>query len=191
LNIIITVSGPPASGKSTYAKIISQELGLRLFSTGAAFREIAKKLNINLEEFHALAEKNYEYDIMVDKMALEEAKKGNIVVEGHLACWLLKDIADIKIYVTAPLNERIKRLMEREGKSFEEAKKEILAREKSNKKRYMEIYGINIDDLSPIDIMINTALFGIEDVAKILIFIIKSYLSKKNAIIGNIRKGLC
>jgi cytidylate kinase len=124
-------------------------------------------------------------------MALEEAKKGNIVVEGHLACWLLKDIADIKIYVTAPLNERIKRLMEREGKSFEEAKKEILAREKSNKKRYMEIYGINIDDLSPIDIMINTALFGIEDVAKILIFIIKSYLSKKNATIGNIRKGLC
>jgi cytidylate kinase len=81
--------------------------------------------------------------------------------------------------------------MEREGKSFEEAKKEILAREKSNKKRYMEIYGINIDDLSPIDIMINTALFGIEDVAKILIFIIKSYLSKKNATIGDIRKGLC
>ncbi|MDT7886527.1 MAG: cytidylate kinase family protein [Thermoproteota archaeon] len=50
-------------------------------------------------------------------------------------------MANIKIYVTAPLNERIKRLMEREGKSFEEAKKEILAREKSNKKdtwKFME-----------------------------------------------------
>jgi hypothetical protein len=39
------------------------------------------------------------------------------------------------------LNEKIKRLMEIEGKSFEEAKKEILAIEKSNKKdtwKFME-----------------------------------------------------
>jgi cytidylate kinase, putative len=184
LSIVIAVSGPPASGKSTYAKIISKEFGLRLFSTGSAFREIAKKLNLSLEEFHSLAEKNYEYDIIVDKMALEEAKKGNIVVEGHLACWLLKDIADLKIYVTAPLNERIKRLMEREGKSYEKAKEEILSRERSNKKRYLEIYGINIDDFSSIDIMINTALFDIDDIAKILISIIKTYLSKKNASIS-------
>ena len=179
--IVIALSGLAGSGKTTIGKIVSQHFNLKFISIGSLFREMAHELNVSLEEFHRMAENDPKYDLMVDSRALEEARKGNVLIEGHLACWILKDIADIKIYLMAPLEERAKRIAERDNLSLEKAIEEIKKREESNRKRYKEIYGIDINDLSIMDFVINTSKFSREGVEKILISIIEAYLSNKNA----------
>jgi len=185
--LIIALSGPSGSGKTSIGKDLADHFKLRFVSIGNLFRNIAKELNIDLLEFHALAEKDYKYDLMVDAKAIEEAKKGDVLIEGHLACWILKDIANLKIYLYAPINERAKRVAERDNISIEEALEIMKKREESNKKRYKQIYGIDIDDLSIMDIIINTSKFSKERVTEILIFVIEAYLSNRNASINSNR----
>ena len=47
-------------------------------------------------------------------------------------------------------------MVEREGGEFEDVKRQIREREKSEKKRYMDFYGIDMGDLSIYDVVIDT-----------------------------------
>ncbi|RLE51631.1 MAG: cytidylate kinase [Candidatus Methanomethylicota archaeon] len=179
MKIVITVSGPPGSGKTRHAKRLAEIFGLRYFSTGKCFRELALKHGMTLEKFHLKAEGDSKYDIEVDRKTLEEAKKGNVVLDGHLTGWIARKYADIKIYLTAPLKVRAERIAKRDGKTFEEALEEIRVREESNKKRYMKFYGIDLNDLSIYDIIINTEKWSEEVVEEVLVKLVKSYLEEK------------
>ncbi len=179
--LVIAVSGPPGSGKSTYAKILAKAFNLRYFSAGVLFRRMAREQGLDLYEFHRLAERVHDFDRMVDNAYLKEAKRGNVVIDAHLAGWFLRDVADLKIYFTAPLEVRAERISKRDGKPYEEALREIVERERSNAKRYMDIYGIDIRDLSVFDLVINTDLWSIEDISRILIEAVRSMKPRDRA----------
>lgn len=175
-SLIIAVSGPPGSGKSTYARIIAHEFNLKYFSAGMVFREIAKEMNVTFAELHQIALSNFDIDKKVDETVINEAKKGNIVIDAHLGAWLLKDIANVKIYVTAPLEIRAMRVSKRDNVSIEDAKKFIKYREEINAKRFKILYNIDINDLSIFDLIINTALWNEEFIASTLISAIKNLI---------------
>ncbi len=177
--VVIAVSGQPASGKTTLAKRLAEMLNLRFVSSGMLFRRLAEERGIPLLEFHKLAEQDPSIDKYVDNMAIEEAKRGNVVVEGHLAAWVLKDIADVKIYLKADLRARAERLAKRDGKSIEEAIQEIRNREELNRRRYLSIYGIDIADLSIFDIVLDTTYLTPEEVLDILLAYIKPVVKRK------------
>ncbi|MCR6691245.1 MAG: AAA family ATPase [archaeon YNP-LCB-003-016] len=178
--IVITVSGPPGSGKSTHAKRIAEKLNLRYFSIGRYFRDIANKMNLSLEEFQRIAEKDPKYDLEADNRTLMEAEKGGVVIDGHLTGWIAKEKADIKIYLTASLEERARRVAKRDGKPFEQAINDIRRREESNALRYKTFYGIDLNDLSIYDIVINTEKWEEEEVSQTLIYLIQKYMEKRN-----------
>ncbi len=179
-NIIIAISGPAGSGKTTYAKILAKKLGLRYFSAGSIFREIAKRKKLTLEELSKIAESDPSIDLEIDKRTLEEASKGNVIVEGHLVAWVVKDIADIKIYVKAPLMERVKRIALRENRPLNEVLRETVNRENSQRKRFYDYYGIDIRDLSIFDLVIDTTNLSIDNVIELIeCFIRKRLLSDK------------
>jgi cytidylate kinase len=54
------------------------------------------------------------------------------------------------------MRERAKRVAKREKISIDESIKQILRREESEKKRYRAYYGIDLEDLSIYDSVINT-----------------------------------
>jgi len=166
--VVIAVSGEAASGKTTIARKLAEIYGLRFISIGMLFRKIAEERGISVIELHKIAEQDESIDRTIDNMAIEEAKKGNVVIEGHLTAWILKDIADVKIYLKADLNLRAKRLAERDGKSFEEALREIQEREEINRRRYLKIYGIDIRDLSIFDIVLDRTYLNIDQTIEIL-----------------------
>jgi len=176
LGLVITVAGPHGTGKSTYGKMIADEFNLRHISIGKIFREMAKQKNLSLEEFSLYVEKHPEIDNELDDKIVEEAKKGeNVIIDSQLSAWMTKDLSDIKIYFTAPDSVRIQRIAERDNISFEEAKKETIARENSEKKRYKEIYNIDITDLSIYDLILNTAIWPIESIFQIIKKAINEY----------------
>jgi len=99
---------------------------------------------------------------------LEEALKGNVVIEGHLVPWILNHVADLKIYFYASLKTRVKRIAAREGRDEREVFMETAQREYSHALRFRRLYGIDITDLSIYDLVINTDALTIEDVNSII-----------------------
>lgn len=176
--VVIVVSGPPGGGKTTQAKKIAKHFSLRYHSAGMIFREIAKSRGLSLEELSIIAAKDPSIDIEIDRRTYEEALRGNVVLDGHLTAWIVSDIADIKIYVTAPLHTRIKRIAERDKIDLGKAMRETIIREYIQKKRFVEYYGIDIDDLSIFDLIINTENIDVSETFEVIKKLIEKFLKE-------------
>jgi len=185
VRLVVAVAGLPGSGKSTLAKKLAEKLRLRYVSSGSIFRNIAKERGLTLEELSKLAEEDPNIDRYIDTKAYEEAMKGCVVVDAHIAGWILKDVADVKIFLQASLNARANRIAVRDGKSFEEALNEVKLREASESRRFKEFYGIDFSDLSVYDLIINTEVFNAEETLDIALkaveFVLKRKLLKSKA----------
>lgn len=176
--LVIAISGLHGSGRSTHAKKLAEELNLRYFSTGAVFRNRAKELGISLEEMNHLASENEEFDNYLDNKAKEESLKGNVVIDATLSAWMAEK-PDLKIFLTAPFHERVKRIAEREKISFKEAEKETKIREELERSRYLQFYGVDINDLTKYDIIINTSSFKVDITANILKNVVSTYMNSR------------
>jgi cytidylate kinase len=176
--LVITVSGYHGSGRSTHATRLAETFSLRYISSGTIFRHLAKERGMGLEEMSRLTEKDSEIDRKIDERAKEESMKPGVVIDATLAGWMAED-PDIRIFLLTSFEERIRRIADREGISFEEAEKETVAREESEKERFKTYYDVNLNDLSIYDVVLNTELFEIDATARILKSVVVEYCSAK------------
>jgi len=168
-NMIITVSGPHGTGKSTYAAQLADALRIRHVSAGAVFRRIAKEKKISLEELGEKALEDPSIDKLVDQRTIAEADKGNVVIDGQLAGWILKDRSDLRIYLTAPEDIRLERIAKRDKVGLREARAQTEQRESVQRERYLRHYGFQVEDRSIYHLILDTSLGSIEDTAKVLV----------------------
>lgn len=169
----ITISGPPGSGKTTVAKILSDRLKIKLISAGSVFRQLAKEKGMSIEDFSRLAEMDPEIDILIDKMQKEMAEREkNVIVEGRLSAWMIKD-ADLKVLIFADAEIRYGRIARREGKDVQIVRQETKMREEIERRRYQKYYNINVDDWSIYDLIINSNRLSAEKIAEIIISALK------------------
>ncbi|MGC8992534.1 MAG: (d)CMP kinase [Thermoplasmata archaeon] len=164
--MIITISGPPGSGKTTVSKELAKKLNFKYISGGEIFRNMAKENNMSIEEFSKYAERNKEIDKKIDDYLLEMMKKDDdIVVDSRLSGWLAykNNIHAFKVYINANRDVRVERIKKRDINVKTE---DIILREESEKKRYMEFYSINIEDLSIYDFILNTDNLSIDEVVR-------------------------
>ncbi len=165
----ITVSGLPGSGTTSLSRYLAQRHNFTMISAGEVFRECAQKHNMELAEFGRLAEQDPTFDKMIDIRQKEIAEeKDNIIVEGRLSGWMVEK-ADLKIWLFAPINCRIDRIVYRDQISDDEtAKKITLERERCEAGRYSAYYNIDINDLSIYHIILNSEHWGVEDLGTIV-----------------------
>lgn len=176
---VIAVSGSPGSGKTTYARHLSNELGLRFISGGMVFRELAREKGLSLIELNRLASIDPRIDIELERRLFKEALKGGSVIESHLAGWTLRGVADVLIYIKADLSTRVKRISKRENKEIDEVIIETAWREAIEAQRFYSLYAIDLTDLSHFDIVLDTTYLTEEEAKEILLFLTKSILRKK------------
>ncbi|ELZ96120.1 cytidylate kinase [Haloferax mucosum ATCC BAA-1512] len=174
--MLLTVSGPPGSGKSTTAAALAEAFDLEHISGGDIFRELAAERDMTAVEFNKLAEEDDQIDRDLDRrlrtIALE---RNDVLLESRLAGWLAGDAADLRFWLDAPVAVRAKRIADREGKAIDVARDETVTREESEKLRYDEYYDIDITDLSIYDIALNTARWGETEVPEIITAAVESY----------------
>ncbi len=175
--MIITISGLHGTGKSTIGKKIAEIFNLRYYSTGDAFRELAKEQNMSLKEFTEFAEKNPEIDIMLDKKINNIAIMGNIIIDSQLSAYILKDNANFKILLHCPLETRVKRMSNRDETNYKEKIDETLRREWSEARRFKKLYNIDLQDEKIIrklyNIIIDTENLSIEEIIEKIVAEIK------------------
>jgi cytidylate kinase len=144
-------------------------LRIRHVSAGALFRRIAKEKRVSLEDLGEKALEDPSIDKLVDERTVAEAKKGNVVVDGQLAGWVLKDRSDLRIYLTAPEDVRLGRIAKRDKVTLERAHVQTEQRESVQRERYSRHYGFHVEDRSIYHLVLDTSLGSIDDTAKVLV----------------------
>lgn len=176
--VAVAVSGPPGSGKSTQAKLISRFLNLDYFSAGSVFREMARSRGVTIEELSRIAVNDPSVDLEIDRTVHQRCLRGDVVLDGHLVGWVVSDTADLKIYLSASLMVRARRVSARDGVSLDVALNQILVRENTQRNRFIKLYGYDPNDLSVFDLVVNTDNLGVQETFEIIRYFIEKNLKQ-------------
>jgi len=174
--MLITVSGPAGSGKSTLAGNLADALDYEHVSGGDIFRSLAEERDMTPLELNKAAEEDDQIDRDLDRRLRDiAAERDDLVLESRLAGWMAGEHADMKLWLTAPLDARADRIAQRENKPFEQARTETEERSESEAQRYADYYDIEFDDLSIYDLAINTARWDPQGTLSIALHAVDSY----------------
>jgi cytidylate kinase len=97
-----------------------------------------------------------------------------VVIDATLAAYVAEN-PDLRIYLWAQFDECVRRIAKREDRSIEDVIKETKIRESSEKERFKQYYGVDVEDLSVYDLVLNTGLFSLESTSQILKKIVLEY----------------
>jgi predicted cytidylate kinase len=156
--LLITISGLPGAGTSTVARAVADRLGLERLDGGAVFRTMAADRNLSLAAFGAIAEGDPAFDLELDSRLAERAHQGDVVLESRLAGWIATNegLPAVRVWVTCDDDERARRVAARDGGSAEAAARTNEAREASEAARYRAYYGIDLDDRSIYELVLDS-----------------------------------
>jgi cytidylate kinase len=165
--VVVAISGLHGAGKTTAARALARKFGLRYVSAGDVFRRLAKERGMTLDEFSRYVERHPEVDRQIDRMTMDAAKEGNVLIDARLAGWMAKE-ADVKILLTAPLEVRVRRIALRENRDYREVLAETVKRERSEARRFKRFYGIDVNDYSVFDLVLDTNRWSAKEMVRIL-----------------------
>ncbi len=171
----ITVSRQYGSGGTALATRLSVELGWQLFN-----REILQAIAANahtrmrvldgmdehvlgrLEEFvnHLIVPESINQVAFIKEMSqviMTLGRRGNAVLLGRGANWLLADNAGVRLRTVAPLDHRIEAVARRTGCGRKEAEREVLESDRSTAEFIHKIFDRDVDDPLGYDLVLNLA----------------------------------
>ena len=183
---IITVSGRIGAGSTTLARNLAKTLSWKHIEGGEIFWEaVRKKMDLKSHDTHLRPD---EEDLVFDqqlKKILEE--DSNIILEAKLDGFNAQGVKGIfKILLVCENKKgedqpqiRIDRLVNREGIIVEEAKKDVIEREKNDLEKWRKLYAAENPnwvywDKQYYDLVINTYDTNQEEALKIVIQKIKN-----------------
>ena len=150
----IAVSGKSGCGNTTVSTMLAEKLGYPMINF--TFRQMAKERNMDFWDFCALANRDDNIDRELDRRQVEMARaEENCILGSRLAIWMLDD-ADFKVYLLASDQERARRIALREGGTVAERLAQTQDRDAHDTERYGRIYGIDNNDTSKADLVIDT-----------------------------------
>jgi cytidylate kinase len=151
--LTIAISGKSGCGNTTVSRLLAERLGLRLINY--TFHDMAREQGLAFEELCRLAESDNQYDLYLDRRQVELAVSGGCVLGSRLAIWLLPH-AHLRVYLTASLGERARRIAGREGLDPTQALAAVERRDTRDRNRYLRLYQIDIDDYGLADLVVDT-----------------------------------
>jgi len=182
----IILTGKPAAGKTTVAKIIADRLGISAIGGGDILKEMAAERGYTISgegwwdteegiKFLKEREGNPNFDNEADRRLIKRIEAGSIVVTSWTAAWISK--AGFKVWLEGSERTRAQRMEKRDNMSFEKSMDVLKIRDRENLSLYKKIYKIDIwSDKTPFDLIIDTNSKTPEQIADI---IIKEFKNKK------------
>jgi putative MATE family efflux protein len=184
--IIITIARQHGSSGKQIGKIVAQKLGIPFYykemiaiaaHESGLDREFISDINKNSPEILKdlyLSSRVVRYAIEAQDMIIKKiADNGSCVIVGRAADHVLKDRGNIfRIFIYAPKEYRIRRVMEVYGDSKREAKRNIRRSDKARAAYYKHISGCKWGQPENYELMINSSA-GVEKSAEKILEAIK------------------
>ncbi len=165
----ISLAGDLGSGKSTVADILVKRLSAEYYSTGAIVRSIAAERGMTVTELNKYMETHPEIDREIDAgiAALSDDPRA-LIIDSRMAWHFTK--GTFKVYLCADVETGALRIMHanRQGEhsaTLEETVECTRTRRESEKKRYIEQYGVDIKDLSNYALIVDTTVATPDEIA--------------------------
>jgi len=168
----VTISGPPGSGTSTLVEKLSSELNWTSLNGGEVFREEAKIRGISVEVLSEIAKSDINIDKSLDDLLKDRMNSENSpdIIESRLSGWWASELGlnCFRIWITVSDEERAKRIQNREGGDYEDCLIRSIKRQMDDKERYLKLYDIDLDDLSPYNLIIDADEMDANDVFELV-----------------------
>lgn len=181
--VIICVSGMAATGKSTLARKLAENLGMRYVSGGDALKQLAVDRGYRAggkgwwetpQGLKFLDERstNPEFDKLVDQKLVELIRGGDVIVDSWVLPWLFED--GFKIWLNASRDVRARRLAKRSRLGIDSAKTILQKKDDESREIYQRLYGVSLGkDFSPFHLVLDTDRLGSTEVFKIVRTVVK------------------
>jgi cytidylate kinase len=189
---VITISRQPGCDDESIAQKLANELGLVLYSWEIV-EQIAKNAHVSEQVVSTLDEKDqsvlndwlaefegnrnltsYRYVECLKKVLFTIATHGNAVILGRGGNFLLPPDKRLGLCLVAPLDVRVKNIMEKLGLSEKQAQEHIAKIEQEHKLFVRKQFLTDIKDATHYHITINTALVKPEIIVEIVKVIIEA-----------------
>ncbi len=172
----ITLTGNLGSGKSTVCRIMEQQYGFEIYSTGKVIRSIADEMGISVLEMNELMSKDHKYDHMIDDKTAQISRENpdkNILFDSRLA-WNFVE-KSFKVFLSVDLAEAARRVYADASrgdvesyKSEEDAAEQLAARAANEDARYEELYGIHYFDFNNYNLILDSSYATPDVIAELL-----------------------
>ncbi|MDD9369693.1 MAG: AAA family ATPase [Acidimicrobiales bacterium] len=169
--MLITVSGPPGSGTTTTAQHVAARLEVELVPGGEVFRAMAAERQLTLPQFGRYATDNPAVDAELDRRLADRARQGNVLIESRLAGWIARNegLDAVTVFIDCSPDERARRVALREGIDVEQALADNTERQQVERARYSALYGIDIEDLSIYDLVLDSGALAPAELAELVV----------------------
>jgi CMP/dCMP kinase len=186
----IVISGWPAVGKTTIACRLAEEFGSAMYNGGDILKMLAEDKGYSVKrddwwdtpeakKFMEERKSDPSFDKKVDKKLIEIVKKGGAVITSYTLPWLVleESVIIIKFWLRGSPENRAKRMANRDGISFAEAKSIIKLRDEENKRIYYRLYGFRFgEDLAVFDYVLNTDRLSLDSLVEISKLIVRRHI---------------
>ena len=176
----VAISGKSGCGNTTVSSLLASKLSIPCVNY--TFKNLGAELGLSVKDIMEKARTDFSFDRAVDTKQVELANKSSCILASRLAIWLLTN-ADLKVYLHASSNTRAKRVHKREGGNFEVLKAFTETRDNEDTKRYKDLYSIDNNDYSFVDLLIDTEGLAPEQIVNI---ILDSLLKKSLICVSNL-----
>ena len=128
---------------------------------------MAREAGLTLPEFGRYAADHPEVDAELDRRLAERAREGGVVVESRLAGWIAHNegLAAVAAWIDCDPAVRAERVAAREGVTAARARAENDERQTIERARYRALYGLDLDDLSIYDLVLDSVELGPAELA--------------------------
>ncbi len=186
----IVISGWPAVGKTTIAGRLAEEFGLSMYNGGDILKMLAAEKGYSIDrddwwdtdeakKFMRERRSDPSFDKKVDKKLADILKKGGAVITSYTLPWLVKDDSVIRFWLRGSQDNRAKRMANRDGITFSEAKRIIKLRDDENRKIYFRLYGFRFgEDLTVFDYVLNTDKLPLGSLVEISRLIVRKQIGE-------------
>ena len=193
MNTIINVGRSFGSGGGFVAKAVGRKLGIPVYDneliskaaeesgySKSVFEGGEKRRSLfSMSSFFASGRlpfgesSGYVNDDMLFKIQSEVirniAEKGDAIIVGRCADYILRDLDCLDVFVCAPMEYRIRRLMKNEGLQEDEAE-ELMRRKDRTREAYYNFYTFGAWGVaSNYDLCVDSSILGIEGTADFII----------------------
>ena len=182
--LVIAISGPPAVGTTSVAKLVAKRLKLPLLVVGRLQKRLVRTRNESraaLLSWRTAEGQSSRTHTARDKLQVDRAKRGNVVICSKLALHFLEDITPYKVWLTSPLKVRAERAAERDHTDVAETYKEIRERQAIERREWKRMYGFDYFQQRRIaDIVIDSSKLTLKQTADNIVKFVRSRKNNKS-----------